>query len=496
MNRSVKLLAWIMTLIMTAALFTMPVYAEGSSDDESTSVEDEYIGYEKPDPNSMQTEYDITLVPSPAAKDDEDGNVVVRLYLSYRNEKDFSIAPLSYFRIEPVISTDPAEFPFRLDQTSYEQGQQHVKIEYNENNEPIASYFEFPFTVRDDAVNGYYAIEFKTYHLYAVTYLHEAKPVETTLTTYVEIRNGKEAADEEEDKAPITDPSTAILLLEGYTVEPQEIRAGDEFDMTLRIRNTSSHTVTDVKSTLSEENKTIIPVSGASSFFTKRIKPDETVEHTIRLKATGTAGVEPVELTLSNAFVQQDTAKTSSDTFILPVIQIPNLSLDAPTYPVEVYLGDSFNLTMNLYNKGKSLLYNVSVHLESESMKADENYYAGNMESGTAKTYDVMVTPNAEGQISGDIVVSFEDSEGNLTEKRTPITLNIATMDWMYEEQYPIMEDDMMLGDPYPSQNTLPLWAWIAIGAGVLAAGTIVMIVIVRAKKRKAALAEDDDEMD
>ena len=496
MNRIAKLLAWLMTMTMIIALFITPVYAEESSGGESTlPEEDVYIGYEKPDPNSMQTEYDITLVSSPAAKDDKDGNLVIRLYLSYRDEKEFRFAPLSYFRIEPVVSTDPAKFPFKLDQSTYEQGLEHVKTEYNENDEPIASYFEFPFTVRDDAVNGYYAIDFKTYHLYAVTYLHEAKPVETTLTTYIEIRNGKDAPDEEEEeeKLPTDDPSTAILLMEGYTIEPQEIRAGDEFDMTLRIRNTSSHTVTDVKSTLSEANKTIIPVSGASSFFTKKIKPDETVEHTIRLKATGSAGVEPVELTLSNAFVQQDTAKTSSDTFILPVIQVPNLSCDAPSYPIEVYMGDSFNLMMNVYNKGKSRLYNVSVYLDSDSMTAGENYYAGNMDSGTTKTYDVMVTPNAEGQITGDIVVTYEDADGNVNQQRTPITLNVATMDWMVD--YPIMEDDMMV-DTLPAQRTIPLWVWIASGAGVAVIGTLVIVLIVRAKKRKAEALEDDDEMD
>ena len=486
MNRLPKLLAWLMTMTMIIALFITPVYAEDSSSGN-------YTGYERPDPDSMQTEYDITLVSSPAAKDDEDGNLVIRLYLSYRDEKEFRFAPLSYFRIEPVVSTDPAKFPFKLEQSTYEQGLEHVKTEYNENGEPVASYFEFPFTVRDDAVNGYYAIDFKTYHLYAVTYLHEAKPAETTLTTYIEIRNGKDAPEKEVEKLPTDDPSTAILLMEGYTVEPQEIRAGDEFDLTLRLRNTSSHTVTDVKSTLSEANKTIVPVSGASSFFTKKIKPDETIEHTIRLKATGTAGVEPVELTLANAFVQQDTAKTSSDTFILPVIQIPNLSLDAPSYPIEVYLGDSFNLMMNLYNKGKSCLYNVSVHLESDSMTADENYYAGNMESGTAKTYDVMVTPNMEGQITGDIVVTYEDTEGNANQQRSPITLNVATMDWMVD--YPIMEDDMMV-DTLPAQRTIPLWVWIASGAGVAVIGTLVIVLIAKAKKRKAAALEDDDEMD
>ena len=202
-----------------------------------------------------------------------------------------------------------------------------------------------------------------------------------------------------------------------------------------------------------------------------------------------------MELTLANACVQDDTAKTSTDTFILPVIQLSNLSLDAPSYPVEIYLGDSFNLMMNLYNKGKTRVYNVSVYLDSDTMTADENLYAGNMESGTAKTYDVMVTPQAEGQVSGDVVVTYEDAEGNVTEKRTPITLNVATMDWMYEDQYPIMEDDLMA--VYPSQSMPPLWVWFAGGAAILVLGTVLTVVLViRARKRKAAALEDDDEMD
>lgn len=442
---------------------------------------------------NLQTPYDITLIPTPIAQDDKNGNVDLKVHLAYKGDKDFSAAKVSYFRIEPQVSGDTAVFPFEMELSTYAQTMENLVIELDEDKNVAATYFHFPLKVKKDAVNGYYPVTFKIYHLYWNTNLQEATPVETVITTYVEIRNGKKAGDA--DDLPAADPSTAILLLEGYTAEPAQIRAGDEFDLTLRIRNTSSSTVTDIKSTLTEANKTIIPVSGASSFFIEKIKAGETYEHTIRLKATSSAGVDPVELTLSNAFVQQNMGKTSSDTFILPVIQVSNLSLDPPSYPVEVYLGDSFNLMMNLYNKGKSRLYNVSVYLESDGMTADENYYAGNMESGTSKTYDVMVTPNMEGQITGDIVVTFEDAEGNVNEQRAPITLNVATMDWMMEEPYPVMPDDMA-ADVYPSQQGIPMWVWIASGAGIAVIGTLVIVLIVRAKKRKAALLEDDDEMD
>lgn len=452
---------------------------------------------EKPeiDKSKLQSIYDITLRATPIAKDDKDHKVDLQLHLAYKGDKDFSKAPLSYFRIEPVVSGKTEEFPFELEYAAYGKTMADIQVATNADGEVTDTWFDFPFKVKSDAVNGYYPVSFKLYHLYQNTNLQETDPVETTITTYVEIRNGKKPSSGDSGIVT-TDPSTAILLLEGYTVEPQEIKAGDEFDLTLRIRNTSDKTVTDVKSTLSELNKTVLPVSGASSFFIEKVAPGEVVEQTVRLKATASAGVDPVELTLSNAFVQDNTAKTSSDTFVLPVVQVSNLSLDPPSYPIETYAGESFNLMMNLYNKGKSRLYNVSVYLDSDSMAADENYYAGNMESGTSKSYDVMVTPNADasGQITGDIVVTYEDAEGNVTEKRTPINLNVAFYEDMYGnyEEPDMMEDGMMV-DAEPVSQGIPFWVWILVAVGVAGAAAVVIVVIVR-KRKKAQV--DDDEMD
>ncbi|MGN1251043.1 MAG: COG1361 S-layer family protein [Candidatus Spyradocola sp.] len=447
------------------------------------------------DKKNLQSIYDITLRATPIAKDDKNHKVDLQLHLAYKGDKNFSNAPLSYFRIEPVVSGKTEEFPFELEYASYGKTMADIQVETNANGDVTDTWFDFPFKVKSDAVNGYYPISFKLYHLYQNTNLQETDPVETTITTYVEIRNGKKPSSGDSTVAP-TDPSTAILLLEGYTVEPSEIKAGDEFDLTLRIRNTSDKTVTDVKSTLSELNKCVLPVSGASSFFIEKVAPGEVVEQTVRLKATASAGVDPVELTLSNAFVQDNTAKTSSDTFVLPVTQVSNLSLDPPSYPIETYAGESFNLMMNLYNKGKSRIYNVSVYLDSDSMAADENYYAGNMESGSSKSYDVMVTPNADasGQITGDIVVTYEDAEGNVTEKRTPINLNVASYEDMYGyyEEPDMMEGDMMV-DAEPASQGIPFWVWILVAAGVAGAAAVIVVVIVR-KRKKAQV--DDDEMD
>lgn len=446
------------------------------------------------DKSKLQSVYDITLRPTAIAKDGSDHKVDLQLHLAYQGDKNFQNAPLSYFRIEPVVSGKTEEFPFELEYSSYGKTMADIIVKRNSDGDVTDTYFDFPFKVKSDAVNGYYPISFKLYHLYQNTNLQETTPVETTITTYVEISHGKKASSSNGSTDPSIDPSTAILLLDGYELNPQDVTAGQEFDLTLKIRNTSDKAVTDVKSTLTEANSTITPVNSTSSFFIDKIAAGETVNYTMHLKAESTAGILPVSLTLANAFVQEKTAKTSSDTFTIPVKQVANLSLDAPNYSVDTMAGDSFNLTMNLYNKGKSILYNVSVRLESDSLKADENYYAGNMDSGSNKSYDVMVTPvdGFSGMAEGDIVVSYEDADGNVTEKRTPISVNVVSYDYGTDDMDGMTEDDMPT-DAMPESTGFPSWAWFVIGGVVIAAGAIVAVVVVR-KRKKAKV--DDDEMD
>lgn len=463
----------------------------GDDTGDSGEIYDPFQPQEEIDKSKLQTKYDITLVSKPAAQDKMDGTVDLRLYLAYQGNQDLNDAPISYIRVEPVIPEDTKNFPFELDSSSYVKDFADLIDVRDKDGEIVETYFDFPFRVKKDAVNGTYAIQFKVYHLFANTNLQETAPAETDITTYVQIRYGKEPEEEEKpEETPVPDPSTAILLLEDYTMNPQEVKAGEEFDLTLRIRNTSDRTVTDVKSTLEEAKSTIVPVNGTNSFFIERIKAGETVEKTIRVRATPSAGVEPVSLTLKNEFVQEDAAKTSQDTFSLPIVQVSNLSLDTPNYPIDCYQGESFNLMMNLYNKGKTTLYNVSVTFESDTMSADENYYAGNMESGSTREYDVMITPNADasGQVDGEIVVTYEDEDGNQTEKRTPVTVNVAAMDYG--------NDDMMIPDEpvmtEPVSAGFPVWGYIVIG--VVVAGAIVAVIVIVRRRKKAKV--DDDEME
>lgn len=78
-----------------------------------------------------------------------------------------------------------------------------------------------------------------------------------------------------------------MLLLD--TRYPEEVVAGDEFDLTFVFRNTTSKTIYDIKATLSDELNTLLPANGSSIIYIEKIAADETAEATVRMRSTPTA---------------------------------------------------------------------------------------------------------------------------------------------------------------------------------------------------------------
>ncbi|MDR3085741.1 MAG: hypothetical protein LBU47_05440, partial [Christensenellaceae bacterium] len=208
------------------------------------------------------------------------------------------------------------------------------------------------------------------------------------------------------------------------------------------------------------------------------------------IKTTPDAGIKPPVLGIAYSFVQKRVAYESADAVTIPVAQLPNLQLDAPNYPTEIFAGDSLNLTMNLFNKGKSAIHNVMVVLEAEGLRAEESYFAGNMEPGVTKTYDVGVSvdPGVTGQISGNIVVTFEDNYGNETRRELPISVSVMEMD--FGSEFAPEGGDMAAFEPEP-QPGLPNWVYFAGGGALLAIAAIVTILVVRKRRKKEGAIDE-----
>ena len=156
-----------------------------------------------------------------------------------------------------------------------------------------------------------------------------------------------------------------------------------------------------------------------------------------------------------------------------------------------VYISTSF------VNKGKSAVYNVTADVEGEGFdKSQGTYYVGNVNSGSEEYYDVQITPNVEGTVKGDIVVTYEDSNGTQKEQRLPFSFNVISYNWGNSEIIdPGSGEDIGMIEPGMEENGgFPMWAWFAIGGGAVVIAIIVIVIVVKHRKKKREL-EDDDEV-
>lgn len=483
-------------LLVTLCLFVLaPLTAFAETTDElydKDSVFDNMTG-----PTDLPDQ--ITSVPRPIAVDNEEHFIDIQVSLKYKINEALNRNPFRYFTIAPVFD-EQTQGLFEFDKSNYTQYISDLHVVTDEAGNYVEDYFSFPFHVKKDAVNGNYTLNFEVKFLNFYANIDKDQPESATIPVYFRIENsrggvsapGSDGSGSGGSSAPEKNPSTAMLLLDSYTMSPETVVAGEEFDLTFTFRNTTSKSITDIKTVLSDELSTLLPANGSSTIYIEKIAAGETAEATVRMRSTPNCGINPAVLRLSYAYVQSRMAYEGSDSITLPVSQLPNLSLDTPYYPTEIYQGDAVNLMMNLFNKGKSTIYNVTVFLECEGLRAEETYFAGNMDSGVTKSYDVMAytQDGFSGPVSGNIVVTYEDDYGVETRKEVPIALNIIAMEYM--DDYNIPEDIPV--DAEPVKKGLPQWTWYAAGGAVVLAAAGTVVGVKRHRRRKAEDA--DDEMD
>ena len=155
-------------------------------------------------------------------------------------------------------------------------------------------------------------------------------------------------------------------------------------------------------------------------------------------------------------------------------------------------------ISTSLVNKGKSGVYNVTASVEGEGFNIDTpSYYIGNINSGSEEYYDAQITPNTEGEIKGEIVITYEDANGTEKEQRAPFSFTAAQFN--YDEMYgmefdtPIGEFDGMEGEMPPEGGGINIIAILIGGAVVISIVVIVVVVVIKKKRKKESEVDDED---
>lgn len=390
--------------------------------------------------------------------------------------------------VTPVLDTDPENWPFDIEQSSYTVKLDRLAGE-NVNGDAMERRQEITwnFRTRKDVTSGYKKIAFN------VQYTNSAgEQVNTTLNTYVKAVGAPGSGTGDTT-------STPRLIVTGFDTDPEQVRAGDNFTLTVHMKNTAKRTaVSNVEFTLkaATEGKdadavyeAFLPVAGSSTIYVESIPAGGTTDLVIDMKAKADLAQKPYVLNIDMKYEDEKLKEfTASSSVSIPVYQEARYEISEPeVMPSSIDVGSESNVMFSIYNTGKTTLYNVSVRFEGDSVSGGEAF-VGNIQSGGTGNVDTMLTGVAPTTDDGIIkaIISFEDNETNKTEVEKELTLYVS------EPVY----DDMDMNDYDMSDDTksgLPIWAKILLVLVVIAAIVAAVIIVKKKKKARAASLLEDE---
>ncbi len=316
----------------------------------------------------------------------------------------------------------------------------------------------------------------------------------------------KEEKKEEENENDVFAPN---IIIESYDFGGDFVTAGDTFPLTVKIKNASSKAVIEnLKVTINGAPGTTdgsiaySPANSSNSFFFETLGMKSSADIALDLLAKGDAAPNSYPVSVAFSYEYRANGKSYqaspvTETITIPLQQEDRLTVnepEAPNYAVNV--GEMCYISTSLVNKGKSGVYNVSANVTGEGFDISSGaYYIGNINSGSEEYYDAQITPNMEGDINGEIVITYEDANGNEKEQRVPFSF--TAVQFNYDQMYPsdgmTFEDPMMQGEVPPQNNGGGIVIFI-IGGAFLIAVIVIVVIVIKKKRKKKLEAEDDDE--
>lgn len=408
------------------------------------------------------------------------------------NLRNNSAGNVYNIKVSIVPDADTNKFPFEINDVNYDRMFEKIGID-----ETVS--LDYSFAVREKAYSGYYLVPLKIYYSDSSTG-EELKEFETSF--YVHIFN-KDREDELGDFNE-NDREKARIIVDGFQTEPETIIAGDEFELTLYMKNASS-SISATNMLLSMESEKVsdsavfTTESGSSSIAMDSLKAGETKE--VRIKLLSKPGIDQRSygLTIKTKFDSPEFKNAEESIVIdIPVRQIARLNTGSfEIMPSSIQTGEEANVMFPINNTGKVILYNVMVHFEAASIQSVETY-VGNIKPGETGNVDCMITGTAPTEDDGTVtvVISYEDENGVVSEEKKTLVLFVS-------------EDFSDMDENWDDFNDMPVeesgffethWKLLLTAAFALMILFAVMLVLLvrrerrRKKEAEAELLKDEDD--
>lgn len=347
---------------------------------------------------------------------------------------------------------------------------------------------EFVFSPTPDAITRNYPISINVEYEDALTSQGQTRP---TLEQYVGVYVlGKDDGSKGKPK----------LIIDKFHFQPDMVKAGEQFDMNLSFYNTnSSKAIKNIKIYLTAEpgssnqqsanagSSVFTPINSSNTFYIDSIAAKSRVNQKITMFTIPDALAKTHTITANLEYEDSDGNEyTARELIGVPVVQQSKLEVGGVNVFPEATVGHPTPVSLEFYNTGKVTLYNLMIKLEGDFDTENGQYYVGNFESGGSNYFDGMVVPYEEGEVTGAVVFTYEDSTGETQEIREEFTLNVMEMPPM--DEYPGDFDFPM--EEEKSGILKSKWLWIVVAAIAIVGGTV--FVKKRKEKKEEEMALDE----
>lgn len=396
--------------------------------------------------------------------------------------------------VTPQISDDASKWPFEIETSNYTQTIDMLPGT-DDGGDDMERRRELTWILRTrkDAPGGYRPVVFD------VTFENEDNTLTTVnLTTYVKVKGTTGTSAD-------GTASTPRVIVTGFTTDPEEVRAGETFTLTLHMQNTSRSTAVqnmlfDIQAASESTDTTYVaaaflPTAGSSTIFVDRIAAGATKDISMEMEARSDLAQKPYVVNVKMNYEDESVhAYENTASVSIPVRQEARVDISSiEVMPDSIDVGNEANVMFSVYNIGKTKLYNTSVKFISDSVTGGDTYL-GNIDPGATANVDAYLSGAAATMDDGivKIQITFEDEAGEATTIEKEMTLFVNEMYFPDD-----MEMEGMYGeDMTDQQGGFKIWM-VIVPVVLIAAGIIVFVVIRRKKKKKAReLLELEEDLD
>lgn len=306
--------------------------------------------------------------------------------------------------------------------------------------------------------------------------------------------------DEDEDGKK-TSSATPFIIIEEYDYGGGNVVAGDSFELKFTFFNTSTYIPLENILVTVTTPEDLSLTSSSNTFFIPALAPQERMSKTIQV--TAKAAAKPSSPSISIKFKyeylepsrddsedKRVSDKTSEENIAVPLIQKDRFEVGDVEPPMQMFVGEENSISVEFVNKGTNDVRNITASITGNIQNPGQSQYIGNLISGEQNSADFYITAMEPGEVKGQIVISYEDSNGDTKEIKKDYTVPVIQMTFPDEDEMAGMMDPSLMGEE--ENKGLPFLAWVGIVAGALVVAAVILVIVLKKVKKKKQEAEDE----